>query len=351
MKSIIFSIVIFKTVLFASFSATIIDKETLKPISNATVSDSFIISKSDENGTFSIENNEKELFIKACGYRPYKFSVSNDGNPVKIELIPITVKALYLTFWGANLNSKTMSKIIEIVDKTEINSIVVDIKNEYGSTSYRTSFEKANGYGAAKNRTIKDIEKFIALMKSKNIYTIARVVTFKDELQAINNIGYAIKNQKNEMWRNHDEMGWVDPFDRRSHEYVAAIAEDAAKVGFDEINFDYIRFPAKIGLKLAKESTEDNRVKAIEDFLSLVQKRLRKYPTFISVSTYGNICWEKDDTGIGQKVESLAKYADYIAPMLYPSGFANGSFGFKYPSLHPHAVIYKSIKNIEGKID
>jgi hypothetical protein len=261
------------------------------------------------------------------------------------------VKALYLTFWGANTNSKTMKRVLDIIDKTEINAIVVDIKNEYGSTSYRTSSDKANSYGAANNRTIKDIKSFISLMKSKNIYTIARVVTFKDELQAVNNLDYAIRNKNNDLSRDSDKMAWIDPFDKRSHEYTVSIAEDAANAGFDEINFDYIRFPAKTELKLAKESTEENRVKAIEDFLILAKNRLRKYGTFISVSIYGNACWQNDDTGIGQKIESLAKHADYIAPMLYPSGFVSGSFGVKYPADYPYIAIYRSIKNIENKID
>lgn len=339
----------FQNILFASFSGTIIDKTTSIPIENAIISDSAISVNSDKSGKFSINSNEKALFIKAYGYRPYKLERISNAADIKLE--PITVKALYLTFWGANINSKTMKNTLDIIDKTEINAIVVDIKNEYGSTSYRTSSDQANGYGAAKNRTIKDIKSFISLMKSKNIYTIARVVTFKDELQAMNNLDYAIRNKNNEISRDSDKMAWIDPFDKRSHEYTVSIAEDAANAGFDEINFDYIRFPAKTELKLAKESTEENRVKAIEDFLILAKNRLRKYGTFISVSIYGNACWQEDDTGIGQKIESLAKHADYIAPMLYPSGFVSGSFGVKYPADYPYITIYRSIKNIEGKID
>lgn len=325
---------------------------TALPVSGAIVGNANISTSSDANGSYVIDSDEKTLFVKAYGYKPYKLNIEDkNGSAGVIQLEPITVKALYLTFWGANTNSKTIKNILDIIEKTEINAIVVDVKNEYGSTSYKTASEQANGYGASKNRTIKDIESFISLMKSKNIYTIARVVTFKDELQASNNFEYAIKNKKNEFSRDADKMAWTDPFDKRSHEYTIAIAEDAASVGFDEINFDYIRFPAKTELKLSKESTQENRVKAIEDFLALAKERLAKHGTFISVSIYGNACWQEDDTGIGQKIESLAKHADYIAPMLYPSGFAQGFFGVKYPADYPYMTIYKSIKNIEGKIE
>nr|WP_321265621.1 putative glycoside hydrolase [uncultured Sulfurimonas sp.] len=349
MKKLIIIFTLLQSLLFASFEGIIIDKNTLEPIEKAIISDSLQSVKSDENGSFKIISKENSYHVKAYGYRPLTFSA--DANNTTIEIQQIKIKALYLTFWGANIHSKTVKKILDIIDNTEINTVVVDVKNEYGSTSFKTSFKEANEYGAYKKRTIGSIENFMQLMKSKNIYTIARIVVFKDELQASNNEDYAIKKEDGTIWRNHDNMAWVDPFDKRSHNYTVSIAQEAAKVGFDEINFDYIRFPAKDGLKLAKESTEENRIKAIEDFLQLAQTKLRKYGVFISVDTYGNICWEKGDVGIGQTVESLAKYSDYISPMLYPSGFASGSFYFEHPSEHPYDVIYRSIKNIAPIID
>ena len=349
MKKLLLLSTLFQALLFASFSGIIIDNKSLKPIKGVIISDSAKSVKSDENGSFSINSREKKYFVKAYGYRPYSFS--SDINETQIKLEAITVRALYVTFWGASNNSKTLKRVLNIIDTTEVNAVVVDVKNEYGSTSFWTGFKQANSYGAHKKRTNRDIAKFMKMMKDRNIYTIARIVTFKDELQASNNPDYAIKKLDGSIWKNHDNMAWVDPFDRRSHEYSISIAEEAAKVGYDEINFDYIRFPAKSDLKFSKENSTKNRREAIESFLKLAQKRLRKYGTFISVDTYGNICWSKDDNGIGQTVTSLAKYADYLAPMLYPSGFSRGSFHFEYPSEHPHAVIYRSIKNIRDRID
>jgi hypothetical protein len=267
-------------------------------------------------------------------------------------LTPIKVKALYLTFWGASNNSKTLKRILQLIETTEANAIVVDVKNEYGSTQFWTGFEQANSYGAHKQRTNRDIKKFIKILKDRNIYTIARIVTFKDELQASNNPEYAIKrdDENQSIWRNHDQMAWVDPFDKRSHNYAISLAEEAAKVGYDEINFDYIRFPAKKGLVYSKKSTQKSRIKAIESFLDEAKTRLRKYGVFISVDTYGNICWADDDNGIGQTVSSLASHADYLAPMLYPSGFSSGSFYFKYPSEYPYEVVFRSIKHIQDRV-
>lgn len=353
MRFIVFAVAymyLFSGALTAStFSAAVVDKTSGIPIAGAVVGNFSKSVKTDTKGLFAIESGEEEFFVKACGYRTLK--LSNIENIQTVELEPLNVKALYLSFWRASNSSPRLKEIVDIIDKTDINAIVVDVKNEYGSTSFLTSFKKANEYGAHKDRTNRDIDAFMELMRSKNIYTIARIVTFKDELQASNNPSYAIKKPDGTLWRNHDGMAWVDPFDKRAHDYTLSIAEEAAKVGFDEINFDYIRFPAKEGLALSKESTQTNRINAIKDFLQSARERLEKYGVMISVDTYGNICWEEGDVGIGQNIEAMAKYADYISPMLYPSGFARGSFGVRYPSEHPHTVIYKSLKNVHDKID
>ena len=341
-------IILLQTTLFASYSANIIDAKTLQPIKDAMISDASTTIKSDENGSFQVDSNTT-FHIKAYGYKRFSFDSNSTNKEIKLE--PITVKALYLTFWGANLNSKTIKKVLNIVDKTQVNALVIDVKNAHGLTSFKTGFKQANKYGAARQKTIDNIEKFMKLMKEKNIYTIARVVVFKDELQASHNPDYAIKKLNGKIWRNGDKMAWVNPYDKRSHEYTIAIAEEAAKVGFDEINFDYIRFPAKRGLKFSKKNTQKNRTEAISNFLDLAQNRLKKYGTFISVDTYGNVCWEKGDVGIGQTIDSLAKHADYICPMLYPSGFSEGSFNVKHPSEHPYIVIYRSLKHNEKVIN
>jgi len=350
MRIIFFVAIFLNLVAYATMSATVIDKKTLKPVIGAMISDSNITVISDINGSFTINSSEKIFHIKYYGYKALK--INNDSNKSKFELEPIKIKALYLTFWGANINSKTLKKLMKIIDKKEVNALIIDVKNEYGLTSYKTSVKEANRYGAWRKRTIKNITKFMALMKEKQIYTIARIVTFKDGLQATKNPEYAVKNHKNEIWKNHDNIAWVDPYDERSHKYTLDIAEDAARVGFDEINFDYIRFPAKRNLKFSKVNNQKNRIEAIGKFLESAKSRLLKYGVYISVDTYGNILWtKKGDTGIGQTVLSLAKHADYLAPMLYPSGFAKGSFGRENPSSHPFIVIYRSIKHVDKIIE
>lgn len=346
----ILSFLLFTSIVYAQkISGVALDAKTKKPLADALVCDRNKCVKTDAKGRFRLYSKKKTLHIKALGHHPYTFSAA--GKNTTHLLRPIRVKALYLTFWGASPKSKTFNNILSIIDKTEINAVVVDIKNEYGNTSYKTDVKRANRYGVWHKRTIKNIDRFMHTLKEHDVYTVARIVTFKDELQAMNNPDYAIKKTNGKIWRNHDNMAWVDPFDRRSWRYVVDIAEDAAKRGFDEINFDYIRFPAKDGLDLKKPNNQKNRIKTIGAFLEYAKKRLQKYGVFVSVDTYGNILWSKDDNNIGQTVDVFAKHADYLCPMLYPSGFSYGSFGFDYPASQPYEVIYRSIKHISDKID
>lgn len=328
----------------------ILDSKTLQPIKGAFIGDSTHSTQSDKDGFFDFKTSEETFHIKAYGYKA--LHIKKDSNIKEYKMTPINIKALYLSFWRASGNSETMRNIFKIIEETEVNAIVVDIKNEYGSTLYKTTFKEANTYGAHNNRTNRNISRFMKMMQERDIYTIARIVTFKDEIQASCNLDYAIKNQDGEVWRNHDDMAWVDPYDKRSHDYAIRMAEEAAKVGFDEINFDYIRFPAKEGLVFSKENTQENRIKAINTFLDSAKQKLQKYGVYISVDTYGNILWtKKGDNNIGQTVKSLAEHADYLAPMLYPSGFARGSFGKENPSSHPYIVIHRSIRHIKDIID
>lgn len=337
--------------LYASTSGILIDSTSKLPIANAKIFDTHNEVRSDKNGKFAIKSDEKLLHVKAYGYRPRAFYNIPSNTIASYALAPIHVQALYLSFWGAGLDSKTLAKILKMVANKQINAIVVDVKNENGWTSYKTECAAANQMNASKNRTIKDIHAFMALMKSKNIYMIARIVVFKDNLQATHYPQFAIRDAKGGLYRSKEQMAWISPYKPESYNYALSIAVDAAQRGFDEINFDYVRFPATTSLQYGKGHNEKARVDAISNFIRTAQNRLRPYGTFISIDTYGMVCWTKDDTNIGHTITSLAKYADYLAPMLYPSGFATGSAGYTNPAAYPYEIIYKSVENIYDRIE
>ncbi len=293
------------------------------------------------------------LFTPLCLYGSSEDQ--NTSTPQTKEIVknqaPEKIKALYVNFAAANPNSKSFKNILKKIETTEINAIVVDIKNVKGNISYQTNVAEANQINASKHRTIKDIHHFLAELKSREVYTIARICVFKDTRQARHFPHRAIKTSRGAVWKDKHNTAWVDPYKKESQDYTLDIAEDAAKAGFDEINFDYIRFPAKVGLRYAKKNTQTNRIAAIEDFLRRAQERLHPYGTLISVDIFGYVAWNKTDTHIGQTVASLAKYSDYICPMLYPSGFYKGTLGYKDPTKHPYTIVKASIIKAHSDVE
>ena len=335
--------------ILSAYSYTVIDAKNGHPLQAAKITAAGKTLYSDKHGRFKIKSGSGKMHIKAYGYRA--LTVDTKTKQTLLKLHPIKVKALYVNFSAANPNSKSFKKIVNIIESSEINAIVVDIKNVKGDISYRTDVAEANQIAASKHRTIRDIHKFIQEVKSKGIYTIARVAVFKDTRQARRFPARAIKLPNGKIWKDRYDTAWIDPYSKKGQEYTLAIAEDVAKKGFDEINFDYIRFPAHKGLRYHKANTEANRIAAIEGFLKRVQRRLSPYSIYISVDIFGYVAWNKNDTHIGQTVPSLAKYSDYICPMLYPSGFHKGTLGYKDPTKHPYTIVQASIKKAQESVE
>ncbi len=345
MKLLIF---LLPSLLFASFNSVVLDSKTHEPLKNVQIIDEEISVYSDINGSFDLNTTSSTLLVKLPGYK----LKSIDVNSSEILLERFDVKALYLSHWGASPRSKTYKRLLNHIETTPINALIIDVKNETGITSYKTSVSVANKMGAFHQRTIKDIESYIKSLKDKDVYLIARIVVFKDDLRAQHYPKFAIKADENgTLWRNHQKLAWMDPSNEATHQYVLDIAKDAAKMGFDEVNFDYIRFPARSGLCYTKACDETMRVGAVNSFLSKAKAQLRKYGTFISVDTYGYIAWNYTDTNIGQRVEELEKNVDYLSPMLYPSGFSRGNVGFADPTLHNYDVVHKSILEMHDRIE
>ncbi len=338
---------IIATNIFASFhNMRILDKKTLLPIKGALISDQNDTVRSDIKGQASLASLNDTLHIRAHGYKQQ--SIHSNTSTVLLE--PFLPKALYVSFWAAG-SKKYMKRILRLAKDTEINTVIIDVKNEYGDLSYKTDVKLAGKIGAHDNRRIFNIKRFVKELKDEGLYVIGRVVVFKDERLASSRKAFALKKLDGEIWRNREKLAWVDPFESKVHEYVAAIAADAASQGFDEINFDYVRFPLKKDLVYQKESTQKNRVDAIAGFLQIANKALQPYNVYTSVDTYGYVCWNSSDTGIGHTIQSLSQHSDYIAPMLYPSGFGPGILGYSDPTDHPYEIINGSINEAMKKAD
>lgn len=291
-------------------------------------------------GQFALQTADGSLIARLPGYRPREIQLDS---PLHIALEPIVPKALYLSFWGADSRDKR-EQIQALLDVAQLNALVIDIKSSRGHIAYRSQIPLARAIGAQQVRPLKDLPEYLAELKAEGIYTIGRIVVFKDDLLAKGRPELAAHTEDGELWQDREKLSWSDPFSQQVRDYNLAVAEEAAQLGFDEVQFDYIRFPSKSDLVFSRETNDESRVAAINTFLDQARQRLAPYPVSISANIFGYICWKHKDGKIGQRLAELGERVDYLSPMLYPSGFPNGIPGYGNPMTHPSEVIADSLE-------
>ncbi len=148
-----------------------------------------------------------------------------------------------------------------------------------------------------------------------------------------------MKTRAGRLWRDREDPAWTDPFRREVWDYNIALAVEAARDGFDEIQFDYVRFPDAPGLAYVQPSTEDSRVRAVEGLLAEARRRLVAYNVFLAADVFGYVCWNLGDTGIGQTLETLVSHLDYLSPMVSPSAYQFGIPGYRNPVANPYEIV------------
>lgn len=272
-----------------------------------------------------------------------------DFSPVEKKEYPdnkrVKVKGIYVTSSSASLNKK-MDELIALTKRTKINAFVIDVKEDDGTLLFK--MEAGEKYNPLANRRapIKDIEKFMKRLKENNIYTIARIVSFKDPTYAKANPDKAIISKATgKPFTNSDGVIWVSPHDRYLWEYNVAVAKEAAKAGFDEIQFDYVRFPASNGGKLDKElnyrnTKNESKPETIQKYLAYARKELEPLGVYIAADVYGQVGSLPDDMALGQHWESVSNIVDYICPMIYPSHYGRGVYGLPVPDAYPYKTVY-----------
>ncbi|NRR31656.1 GTP-binding protein [Oxalobacteraceae bacterium] len=323
----------------------VINRTDRSPIAGATVSSGGESTSSDAAGRFHLAAPGARIGVRAPGYA--RAQVQPDaGEPtqvLRVALTPLQPKALYLSLYGIGSDA-LREAALRLLARTELNALVIDVKGDRGMIPYASGVALAGRVGAQKTRTVKDMPALIALLHEKNIYLIARIVVFKDDPLATARPELALKNADGLLWRDGEDLAWVDPMRPEVWEYNLDIAEEAARLGFDEIQFDYVRFPDASGVRYARPNTQAGRVDAISGFLGAARQRLAPYNVFIAADIFGYVLWNTDDTGIGQQLERLGQSLDYLCPMLYPSGFKWGIPHYRDPLEHPYEIVYQSLR-------
>ena len=297
--------------------------------------------------------------VKQNGDTVRNASPQSNGRNKRIE--NIKVRAVYLTGGSAG-NKQILGRIVELSKNTELNSVVIDIK-EGGMVNYMSNVlevKRNNAY-----HPLYDVDGVIKTLHDNNIYIIGRIVCFRDPVLAEKRVDLAVKSTNGQIWRE-GRTAWTNPYNEEVWKYNIDIAREAVEKGFDEIQFDYVRFPTARNSELSYGSNVPAKADAICKFLEMAQKRLHdEMGAAVSADVFGIICESGGDTeDIGQVLEKMGKDIDSISPMLYPSHFANASYGingngvgqvingilFAAPDLSPYEVVYNALVKTKNRL-
>ncbi len=256
---------------------------------------------------------------------------------------PVKVKGIYVS--GPVAGTAKMDDLIALVDETELNAMVIDIKNDEGRVTYKMQTDKVLEIDAGV-RYIPDIEELVAKCKEKNIYLIARIVAFRDPYLAEQKPELAVKTKDGEIFRDKNGMAWVNPYNREVWEYLLEIAAGAADAGFDEVQFDYIRFSTDIleeEVDYGPEAEGVSKIDIITEFTEYLYNELSPLGVYVAADVFGTVIDNASDQEIvGQSYVRMALHLDYICPMIYPSHYRNNAFGIPVPDADPYELIYSA---------
>ena len=328
----------------AAVEGRVIDALTGKGIADATVTAGTTAAHADAAGWFAIELDTAAVMARAPGYRALAAETNDRDATTPIRLTPFVPKALYLSFYGIGYKPIRDAALNTIRGKSGVNALVIDVKNDQGLVAFKTAEPLAQEVRADRITTIPDLRGLLKELHDADIYAIARIVVFKDDRLGSSRSDLAVKTTAGAIFRDRDGMAWTDPFRREVWNYNLDLAVEAARAGFDEIQFDYVRLPDQKDVRFSQNSTMTSRIMAISGFLTEAREKLIPYNVFLAVDIFGYVCWNADDTQIGQRIEDIIPLVDYVSPMLYPSGFEFGIPGYRDPVQHPYEIVRYSLE-------
>ncbi len=269
---------------------------------------------------------------------------------------PDAVRGVYVNAHSAG--GEKWNELISLLNKTDLNAMVIDFKDDFGNLTYKPA--KESPFYSIGKSYISSMPFMLQQLEKEKIYPIARVVVFKDTLLAAKKPEWSFMNGKN-VWKNGRQESFVNPFQKEVWDYNVNIAIEAARMGFQEIQFDYVRFPEGFEGKEAKLSYSkgdydhlngnegEKRVKAVSDFVKYAKEKLKPYDVKVSVDIFGYTATLKEAPGIGQNFSKISDHVDVISSMIYPSHWS-AYFGIDKPDLHPYQLVNEYIKVEKNKL-
>ncbi len=260
------------------------------------------------------------------------------------------IKGIYVTAHSAG--GSRMESLLKLVDDTELNSMVIDVKDDNGYITYPTTTPELLEIGTAK-KYISDITELMETLKKHEIYPIARIVVFKDTVLSVKRPELSFLQPDGTIWKNGRGESFVNPYRQEVWEYNVALAKEAAKLGFKEIQFDYVRFPEGFENRadtLTFNKTEQSRVDAVAGFVKYAREQLEPLGVRVSVDIFGYAASVPAAEGIGQDFVKISNDVHVISPMIYPSHYSTGWFNQKTPDRSPYETIKGAMDDTHEKL-
>lgn len=261
---------------------------------------------------------------------------------------PTVVRGIYLNRWV--FARQKLYDLIRLADSTEINAFVIDVKDATGELTYPSAVPTAIAIDANRAPSVRDPRERLAALRERGIHAIARIVVARDPLLARGKPDWAIHDAKGGLWIDGLGEPWVDAFSDSVWIYAGQLAEEAVLMGFDEVQFDYIRFPDEPPERLSRTvypSRRDGESKrhAVRRNIRLLRERVAALGVPFTLDIFGLTTSAKGDLGIGQVWEDLAAEADVVLPMVYPSHYRRGSYGIEHPNASPYVTIQRALRD------
>ena len=267
---------------------------------------------------------------------------------------PQAVRGIYLNAWAAGSSVRT-SRLMALAERTEVNSFVIDLKDASGHVSHPTSIALAREIGADQQIRIRDLPALLRRLEAAGIYPIARIVISKDPLLTEHRPDWAVQDVEGGVWKDEKGVSWANMFEERVWEYNVALAVEAAQLGFPEIQWDYVRFPDgadSVMVRAEYPGAEGrNRPAAVREFLEYAGRKLQPYGVEMTADVFGVTTAARIDLGIGQLWETFIDRVDVALPMVYPSHYGAGSYGFESPNHYPYEVVRAALTDARNRSD
>lgn len=314
-----------------------------------TVLETTVAPKEAETSGIKVIENAGEDKDKTISVR-----IVDKNNPALPGRVPEKVRGIYIS--GPMAGSPGLFQdILDDMENTEINTVVIDLKNDEGRITCNIDTPIVTEIGACKNY-VQDIEALIKTLKDRGLYVIARVVAFRDPYLAEMKPEWSLHTSDGSLYRDKQGMAWVDPYCKEVWDYLVEVGTAAKEVGFDEVQFDYIRFSTDSTMKNVvydEERTQGrSKTDVITEFCQYAYENLASQGLFVSADVFGTIIGsEIDANAVGQIYTDMAKHLDYICPMVYPSHYGPGNFGLEYPDKQPYETILGAMQKSKAVMD